>query len=69
MVKITSTTGFASFAEDFIIDTGKNFEDNMELYTQYAIARLLQKNNDLLLKLLNHTASLPQDLAFQLKGN
>jgi hypothetical protein len=69
MGKSISTSKFDSFQEDFLIDTGHHFADNIELYTQYVTARLFQKNNAMILEILNHVANLPKEVAFHMKGN
>jgi hypothetical protein len=59
MAFIGSHNRFNEFKEDFLKDTGaKNIEDNMELYTQYVIARFTDQNNRLLSNLFNDVQEL-----------
>ncbi len=54
MAFIGSQNRFNDFRQDFIKDTGvNNVEDNLELYTQYVIARITDRNNRLLSNLSN----------------
>ena len=54
MTFIGSHNRFNEFKADFLKDTGvENIEDNMELYTQYVIARFTDQNNRLLSNLSN----------------
>jgi hypothetical protein len=54
MAFIGSLNRFNEFKADFLKDTGvENIEDNMELYTQYVIARFTDQNNRLLSNLSN----------------
>lgn len=59
-----SNNRFNDFKADFIKDTGVNsVEDNIELYTQYVIARFTDHNN----KLLNNLSNEIQELHKVLK--
>jgi hypothetical protein len=59
MVFIGSRNRFNEFKEEFIRDTGvKNVEDNIELYTQYVIARFADQNHRLLNDLVNQIQDL-----------
>ena len=59
MVFIGSRNRFNEFKEEFIRDTGvKNVEDNIELYTQYVIARFADQNHRLLNDLNNQIQEL-----------
>ncbi len=48
---IGSRNRFNEFKDDFIKDTGKKAEDNIELYTQYVTARFTDQNHALLKEL------------------
>jgi len=48
---IGSRNRFNEFKDDFIKDTGKKAEDNIELYTQYVTARFADQNHALLKEL------------------
>jgi len=59
MAFIGSHNRFNEFREDFLKDTGvKNVDDNMELYTQYVIARFTDQNHRLLSNLVNEIQDL-----------
>lgn len=59
MVFIGSRNRFNEFKDEFIKDTGvKNVEDNIELYTQYVIARFADQNHRLLNDLNNQIQEL-----------
>ena len=59
MAFIGSQNRFNEFRTDFIKDTGvKNVEDNLELYTQYVIARFTDQNHRLLNNLSNEVQEL-----------
>jgi hypothetical protein len=59
MVFIGSRNRFNEFRDEFIKDTGvKNVEENMELYTQYVIARFADQNHRLLNDLVNQIQEL-----------
>ena len=59
MVFIGSRNRFNEFRDDFLKDTGvKNVDDNMELYTQYVIARFADQNHYLLKELSNEIQDL-----------
>ncbi|MGB8492494.1 MAG: hypothetical protein WCE64_15680 [Bacteroidales bacterium] len=63
MAFIGSRNRFSEFRDDFIKDTGsKSVEDNMELYTQYVIARFTDQNNRLLNDLSNEIRDLGKAL-------
>jgi hypothetical protein len=54
-----SRNRFNEFRDDFLKDTGvKNVDDNMELYTQYVIARFADQNHRLLSDLANQIQDL-----------
>ncbi|MCX6301430.1 MAG: hypothetical protein NTW82_04540 [Bacteroidia bacterium] len=48
---IGSRNRFNEFKDDFIKDTGKKAEENIELYTQYVTARFADQNHALLKEL------------------
>lgn len=48
---IGSRSRFNEFKEDFLQDTGKKAEENIELYTQYVTARFADQNHSLLKQL------------------
>jgi hypothetical protein len=59
MAFIGSHNRFNEFRDDFLKDTGvKNVDDNMELYTQYVIARFADQNHRLLGNLVNEIQDL-----------
>ena len=59
MAFIGSHNRFNEFRDDFIKDTGvKDIENNMELYTQYVIARFADQNHRLLGNLTNEIQEL-----------
>ncbi|HOX74675.1 MAG TPA: hypothetical protein PKX27_13500 [Bacteroidales bacterium] len=59
MAYFGSQNRFNEFKTDFLKDTGvKNVEDNLELYTQYVIARFTDHNNRLLSNLTNEIQEL-----------
>lgn len=59
MAFIGSQNRFNEFRADFLRDTGvKNVEDNLELYTQYVIARFTDQNHRLLNNLTNEIQEL-----------
>jgi hypothetical protein len=59
MVFIGSRNRYNEFRDDFIKDTGvKNVDDNIELYTQYVIARFADQNHRLLNDLVNQIQDL-----------
>ena len=59
MAFIGSQNRFNEFKADFLRDTGvKNVEDNLELYTQYVIARFTDQNHRLLGNLTNEIQEL-----------
>ena len=59
MAFIGSHNRFNEFKADFLKDTGvENVEDNLELYTQYVIARFTDQNNRLLSNLSNDVQEL-----------
>ena len=59
MAFIGSHNRFNEFREEFLKDTGvKNVEDNLELYTQYVIARFADQNHYLLKELSNEIQDL-----------
>ena len=59
MAFIGSHNRFSEFRDDFIKDTGvKDVENNMELYTQYVIARFADQNHRLLSNLVNEIQDL-----------
>jgi hypothetical protein len=59
MVFIGSRNRFNEFREEFIKDTGvKNIEENIDLYTQYVIARFADQNHRLLNDLVNQIQDL-----------
>ena len=59
MAFIGSQNRFNEFTADFLKDTGvKNVEDNLELYTQYVIARFTDQNHRLLNNLSNEVQEL-----------
>ena len=63
MAFIGSRNRFSEFKDDFLKDTGlKSVEDNMELYTQYVIARFTDQNNRLLSDLSNEIRDLGKAL-------
>jgi hypothetical protein len=63
MALFTSRNRFNEFKADFITDTGlKSVEDNLELYTQYVIARFTDHNNKLLSELSNELQELTKVL-------
>ena len=59
MAFIGSQNRFNEFKADFLRDMGvKNVEDNLELYTQYVIARFTDQNHRLLSNLTNEIQEL-----------
>ena len=48
---IGSRSRFNEFKEDFLQDTGKKAEENIELYTHYVTARFTDQNHALLKQL------------------
>ena len=59
MAFIGTYNRFNDFRNDFLKDTGvKNVEDNLELYTQYVIARFTDQNHRLLSNLSNEVQEL-----------
>ena len=59
MAYFGSQNRFNEFKDDFLRDTGvKNVEDNLELYTQYVIARFTDQNHRLLSNLTNEIQEL-----------
>ena len=59
MAFIGSRNRFNEFRDDFLKDTGvKNVDDNMELYTQYVLARFADQNHRLLSELVNEIQDL-----------
>jgi len=48
---IGSRNRFNEFKDDFIKDTGKKAEENIELYTRYVTARFADQNHALLKEL------------------
>jgi hypothetical protein len=59
MAFIGSRNRFNEFRDDFLKDTRvKNVDDNMELYTQYVIARFADQNHRLLSELVNEIQDL-----------
>lgn len=59
MVFIGSQNRFNEFRDEFIRDTGvKNVEENIELYTQYVIARFADQNHRLLKDVSNQLQEL-----------
>jgi hypothetical protein len=63
MAFIGSRNRFNEFRDDFLKDTGvKNVEDNMELYTQYVMARFADQNHRLLNELNNQIQELSRVL-------
>jgi hypothetical protein len=59
MAFIGSHNRFHEFRDDFLKDTGvKSVDDNMELYTQYVIARFADQNHRLLSNLVNEIQDL-----------
>jgi hypothetical protein len=59
MAFIGSHNRFNEFRDDFLKDTGvKNVEDNIEIYTQYVIARFADQNHQLLRNLVNELQEL-----------
>jgi len=48
---IGSRSRFNEFKDDFLHDTGKKAEENIELYTQYVTARFTDQNHALLKQL------------------
>jgi hypothetical protein len=59
MAFIGSHNRFNEFRDEFLKDTGvKNVDDNMELYTQYVIARFTDQNHRLLSNLVNEIQDL-----------
>jgi hypothetical protein len=63
MMFIGSRNRFNEFREEFIKDTGaKNVEENIELYTQYVIARFTDQNHKLLTDLTHEIQDLQKVL-------
>jgi hypothetical protein len=59
MAFIGSHNRFNEFRDDFLKDTRvKDIENNMELYTQYVIARFADQNHRLLSNLVNEIQDL-----------
>ena len=59
MAFIGSHNRFNEFREEFLKDTGvKNVEDNLELYTQYVIARFADQNHRMLGNITNELQDL-----------
>lgn len=59
MAFIGSHNRYNEFRADFIKDTGvQNVEENIDLYTQYVIARFTDQNNRLLSNLSNEIQEL-----------
>jgi hypothetical protein len=66
MATLQFKNNFNNLRGDFLKDTGKKADDNMELYTQYVIARISDQNYQLLFTLLNEVMNLPRTLAFEI---
>lgn len=63
MVFIGSQNRFNEFRDEFMRDTGvKNVEENIELYTQYVIARFADQNHRLLKEVSNQLQELSKVL-------
>ncbi len=63
MVFIGSRSRFFEFKEDFLKDTGlKSVEENLELYTQYVIARFADQNHKILTELMNEIREMQKSL-------
>jgi hypothetical protein len=59
MAFIGTRNRYNEFRDEFLKDTGvKNVEDNLELYTQYVIARFTDQNHRLLNDLVNQIQEL-----------
>ncbi|HLP72398.1 MAG TPA: hypothetical protein VK155_05800 [Bacteroidales bacterium] len=63
MIFIAPKSRFNDLQEDFLKDTGlSNVQDNLELYTQYVIARFTDINNRLLTDTLNEMRELQKNV-------
>lgn len=63
MIFIGPKSRFNDLRDDFMKDTGlKNIEDNLELYTEYVIARFTDINNRVLSDLLNEMRELQKNV-------
>jgi len=63
MAFIGAPSRFNEFRDDFIRDTGiKNFEENMDVYSQYVTARFTDLNHRLLSNLSNEIQELQKVL-------
>ncbi|HLN56708.1 MAG TPA: hypothetical protein VK207_11980 [Bacteroidales bacterium] len=63
MVFIGSRSRFFEFKEDFLKDTGlQSVEENLELYTQYVIARFTDQNHKILTDMMNEMRELQKNI-------
>lgn len=63
MIFIGPKSRYNDLRDDFMKDTGlKNIEDNLELYTQYVIARFTDINNRVLTDMLNEMRELQKNV-------
>lgn len=63
MIFIGPKSRYNDLRDDFLKDTGiQNVEDNLDLYTQYVIARFTDINNRLLTDVLNEMRELQKNV-------
>jgi hypothetical protein len=63
MIFIAPKSRYNDLREDFMKDTGiQNVEENLELYTEYVIARFTDINNRLLTDMLNEMRELQKNV-------
>lgn len=63
MVFIGSRSRYFEFREDFLKDTGlKSVEENLDLYTQYVIARFTDQNHKILTDMMNELRELQKNI-------
>ena len=67
MEEIIISNNFNSYKKDFKKDTGKNAEDDLNLYALYVNTRLIDKSNAYLCKIINEVVNMPREIKEEFK--
>ena len=67
MEEIKITNSFNSYKQDFKSDTGKNADDDLNLYALYVNTRLVDKSNAYLCKIVTEVVNMPREIREELK--
>jgi hypothetical protein len=62
-----TSNSFNSYKDEFKKDTGKNADENLELYALYVNTRLVDRSNVYLCKIITELVNLPRELREELK--